>query len=199
MHPNTKDLAHPGAFTLAVLRRCSTCRTALHIRLASRGASACHGWYVPFELYFSRISSFLYPFCSGESKFSEPTLEAAKQRLTWIYTAPLFFSYSVLSRPCSDCFWTGARSQYHPYAGAGTWDVTRNKVVPARRCAPSRPDLRSIPSSLTFRFACRPGVSTESCPEQTQSGWLSATKQQKALSPPATHGLMCALCTNPSC
>ena len=61
MHPNTKDLAHPGAFTLAVLRRCSTCRTALHIRLASRGASACHGWYVPFELYFSQDFFLLVP------------------------------------------------------------------------------------------------------------------------------------------
>ena len=107
---------------------------------------------------FPRISSFLCPFIQANRKFGEPTLEAA---MTWIYTARLFFSYSVLCRPCSDCFWTGARSQYHPYAGAGTWDVTRNKVVPAGRCALLRPDLRSIPSSLTFRFACRPGISCD--------------------------------------
>ena len=48
---------------------------------------------------------------------------------------------------------------------------------------------------------------TESCwwmeciqfhPEQTQAGWLSATKQQKALSP-LQHMVWCALCTSPSC
>ena len=199
MHPNTKDLAHPGAFTLAVLRRCSTCRTALHIRLASRGASACHGWYVPFELYFSQDFFLFVPllFRRIEVQRTHPGSREATPDVDLHGSS--FFSYSLLCRPCSDCFWTGARSQYHPYACAGTWDATRNKVVPAGRRAPSRPGLRSIPSSLTFRFACRPGVSTESCPEQTQSGWLSATKQQKALSPPATHGLMCALCTNPSC
>ena len=78
-------------------------------------------------------------------------MEAAKQRLTWIYTARLFSltQYSVVP------VLTASGQEHDPntirIAGAGTWDVTRNKVVPAGPCAPSRPDLRSIPSSLTFR------------------------------------------------
>ena len=38
-----------------------TSRTALRIRLASLAASACHGWYVPFELYFSQDFFLLVP------------------------------------------------------------------------------------------------------------------------------------------
>ena len=136
----------------------------------------CVPWLVRafWTLLFPGFLPSCAPFVQANRKFGEPTLEAAKQRLTWIYTARLFFSYSVLCRPCSDCFWTGARSQYHPYAGAGTWDVTRNKVVPAGPCAPSRPDLRSIPSSLTFRFACRPGISCDASCSSCDAGGSSS-------------------------
>ena len=134
----------------------------------------CVPWLVRGTLLFPGFLPSCAPFVQANRKFGEPTLEAAKQRLTWIYTARLFFSYPVLCRPYSDCFWTGARSQYHPYAGAGTWDVTRNKVVPAGPCAPSRPDLRSIPSSLTFRFACRPGISCDASCSSCDAGGSSS-------------------------
>ena len=60
---------------------------------------------------FPTISSFLCRFVQAPNKkWSEPDLESAKQRLTWIYRVRLFFYYSVLCRPFSDCFfWTGVR------------------------------------------------------------------------------------------
>ena len=57
-------------------------------------------------------------------------LESAKQRLTWIYRARLFFLLLRLCRPFSDCFfWTGVRSHDHLCAGTGTWDFAQLSVL----------------------------------------------------------------------
>ena len=131
--------------------------------------SARKPWWVcvPFLVRvfwtFPTISSFLCPFVQAPNKkWSEPDLESAKQRLTWIYRARLFFYYSVLCGPFSDCFfWTGVRSHDHLCAGTGSWDFAHPRVLPAGPCASFRPDLRSIHSSSTFRFSCRFCVSCD--------------------------------------
>lgn len=80
----------PRPRILAGRRRLSTFRTLLPTRPSSLGVYAYLRWYVSFELFPGFLASCALVQAPNK-KWSEPDLESAKQRLTWIYRARLFF------------------------------------------------------------------------------------------------------------